>query len=229
MTTLLNTLKDEFEENSNTIIAAQQKAYMRDQFEYYGLKTEVRRQLQKPFLVVKYLPEKKELASIVKTLWEKPQREYHYFAQELVFKYIKKIEKSDIHLFEYMVTHKSWWDTVDFIATKLIGAYFKKHPEQRVTILKKWIVSNNIWLQRSAIIFQLKYKTDLDTELLAKTINSLIGTKEFFINKAIGWMLREYSRTDSYWVIEFAQKTTLSNLSNKEALRLIKAGKTNYE
>lgn len=229
MTALLATLKIEFEENSNAKIALQQKAYMRDQFEYYGLKTEIRRTLQKPFLVKQFLPEKRELYKLVKTLWDKPQREYHYFAQELAFKYIKQIEIDDIHLFEFMITNKSWWDTVDFIATKLIASYFKKFPEQKASVIHKWIASNNIWLHRSALIFQLKYKTDLNTELLSSTINSLLGSNEFFINKAIGWVLREYSRTDPYWVVEFTQKTELSNLSNKEALRLIKAGKTNYE
>ena len=229
MHVFIETLKTTFEGNSNSHIARQQKAYMRHQFEYYGLNTELRRQLQKPFLVKEYLPEKKELNSIVKILWNKPQREYQYFAQELTFRYVKQIEKSDILLFEFMVTHKSWWDTVDFIATKLIGAYFKKYPEQKVPVVQKWIQSNNIWLQRSALIFQLKYKNELDKVLISTTINALLGTNEFFINKAIGWILREYSRTDPYWVVEFTNKTALSNLSNKEALRLIKAGKTTYE
>jgi 3-methyladenine DNA glycosylase AlkD len=81
--------------------------------------------------------------------------------------------------------------------------------------------SNNIWLQRSALLFQLKYKENLDTVLLASTINSLLGSKEFFINKAIGWILREFSKTNPKWVLEFAGKTALSSLSRKEALRLI--------
>lgn len=225
MTVYLETLKSEFEKNGNVAIADQQKSYMRDQFEYYGIKTEFRRQLQKPFLVKEYLPEKKELAALVQMLWEKPHREFHYFGQELTFKYIKQLKLKDIVLFEYMVTHKSWWDTVDFIAVKLMGAYFKQFPEQRKHFVKKWLASNNIWLQRSALLFQLKHKTAIDTELLSGTIQALIGSKEFFINKAIGWVLREYTRTNPEWVIEFVDKTALSNLSRKEALRLIKASK----
>jgi 3-methyladenine DNA glycosylase AlkD len=221
MNLFLDNLKSEFENQKNTEIAAKQKAYMRNQFEYYGLKTEVRRQIQKPFLVMEFLPEKNELEKMVKTLWGKPQREYHYFAQELAYKYLKQIEINDIHLFEYMVVHKSWWDTVDFIAVKLIGAYFKVYPNQRAQFVHKWINSNNIWLQRSALIFQLKYKKDLDTELLSITIHALLRTKEFFINKAIGWVLREYTRTNPEWVLDFSNKTNLSNLSRKEALRLI--------
>lgn len=222
MKEFIDTLKIEFEKNKNAKVAAEQKAYMRNQFEFYGLNAKERREIQKPFFIQKHLPKKNELSVIVKTLWEKPQREYQYFSQELAFKYVKQLEQKEIRLFEYMVTHKSWWDTVDFVANKLMGEYFKTYPEQKDKYVRKWLKSNNIWLQRSALLFQLKYKKDLDTELLSSIINSLSGSKEFFINKAIGWVLREFSRTNPKWVIEFVNKTELSTLSKKEALKLIK-------
>lgn len=215
------TLESELKKISNPRIALEQKAYMRDQFEFYGIKTTVRREVLKPFFSKEFLPPKRELDNIVRELWQRPQREYQYFSQELVFKYVKQLEKEDIHLFEFMVIHKSWWDTVDFIANKLIGEYFKIYPEQRDKYVKKWLKSTNIWLQRSALLFQLKYKDDLDTELLSSIIISLTGSKEFFINKAIGWVLREYSRTNPDWVTSFVNKIELSALSKKEALRLI--------
>ena len=161
------------------------------------------------------------MTKITEELWAKSQREFHYFAIDLNRRYIKKIEFEDIHLFEKMIVNNSWWDTVDFIANKLIGTYFKTFPELRIPYTQKWIASNNIWLQRSALLFQLKYKNDIDTNLLSSTINVLLGSKEFFINKAIGWILREYSRTNPSWVLDFVSKTDLSNLSKKEALRLI--------
>ena len=218
----ITTLETEFRKNANPELALQQEAYMRNQFKTYGIKTDDRRVIQKPFLVKQYLPPKQELETIVKTLWEKPQREFQYFAQELTFKYIKKIEKEDIALFEFIVAHKSWWDTVDFIAVKLMGTYFKTFPETRQSYVDKWLKSGNIWLRRSALLFQLKYKETIDDKLLAYTINNLLGSKEFFINKAIGWVLREYSRTNPDWVLDFVEKTDLSNLSKKEAIRLIK-------
>jgi len=221
MTTFINTLEIEFAQHANPRIALEQKAYMRNQFAYYGIKATERREIQKPFFVKEFLPKKDKLDQIVIALWEKPQRDYQYFSQELAFKYVKQLAEKDIELYEYMVTHKSWWDTVDFIAAKLIGEYFKKFPEQRDAYVKKWISSNNIWLQRSALLFQLKYKENLDTALLSSIINSLLGSKEFFINKAIGWILREYSKTNPTWVKDFAKKTALSSLSKKEALRLI--------
>lgn len=82
--------------------------------------------------------------------------------------------------------------------------------------------SGNIWLQRCALLFQLKYKKETDTTLLSDTINILLGSKEFFINKAIGWILREYSRTNPEWVIAFTEKTALNSLSKREALRLVR-------
>ncbi len=194
---------------------------MKNQFPFFGLTAGERKELQKPFLTKAQLPPKEEVAGIVKELWKQPQRECQYFAQELAFKYHRKVEKEDIALYEYMVTHKSWWDTVDFIAANLMGAYFKRFPEQRNTYVQKWLESNNMWLQRSALLFQLKYKDQLDTALLSETIQPLLGSKAFFINKAIGWVLREYSKTNPQWVRDFVQSHELAPLSRKEALRLI--------
>ncbi len=221
MNDFIKALRLEFEAHSDSKIAAEQKAYLRDQFLFYGIKTPIRRSIQKPFLVKEYLPPKENLDGLTRQLWNRPQREYHYFAQELAQKYVKQFEKKDIQLFEFMVTTNSWWDTVDFIAPKLISEYFKKFPEQRDFYVNKWLASNNIWLQRSCLIFQLLSKENMDAELLTHVINSLLGSKEFFINKAIGWILRDYSRTNPKWVSDFVAKTPLEPLSKREALRLL--------
>jgi len=217
----INTLENTFEDSSNPHIAGGQKAYMRNQFEFFGLTTTKRREIQKPFLNKNYLPEKHELENLVIELWQKPQRDFQYFCQELAFKYIKQAEEKDIELYEYMVMNRSWWDTVDYIANKLMGEYFKTHPQKIKPYINKWLESDNIWLQRSALLFQLKYKEDLDKQLLTNIIHSLLGSKEFFINKAIGWTLREYSRTDPEWVIDFVEATPLNSLSKREALRIV--------
>ncbi|MRI01891.1 DNA alkylation repair protein [Kriegella sp. EG-1] len=217
----LNALTHEFEAVSNSELASIQKAYLRNQFEFFGIKTPERRIAQKPFLVKEYLPSKENLDPLIRTLWNKPQREFHYFAQELAYKYRKQLDIEDIILFEFMVITKSWWDTVDFIATNLISDYFKKFPNQRDVITRKWIASNNIWLQRCCLLFQLKWKDNIDNLFLEKTICSLLGSKEFFINKAIGWILRQYSRTNPNWVLDFVSRTNLHSLSKKEALRLL--------
>ncbi len=221
MIEFINTLENEFKAKANPNIARQQKAYMKDKFDYFGLKSPVRKQIQIPFLVKKYLPPKSELEPIIKILWSKPEREFQYFAQELFLKYHTQFVPQDIYLFEFMITHKSWWDSVDFIAANLIGEYFKKYPDRKKQYVEKWLNSGNMWLQRAAIIFQLKYKSEVDTELLSYAINSMLGSKEFFINKAIGWALRQYGKFNPTWVTHFANNTELSNLSRREALRLI--------
>ena len=221
MSDYLTILESEFQKKANAEIAAGQKAYMKNKSDFFGIKTPDRREIQKPFLVKAYLPPKNDIAKIINTLWNKHQREFQYFGMELLYKYNKQLEEKDIELFEYMVVNKSWWDSIDFIAPKLIGEYFKKYPSQRNKYVNKWLASDNMWLQRSAILFQLKYKNDLDTEFLSYVIESLLGSREFFINKAIGWILREYGKINTNWVLEFCDNTKLDNLSRREALRII--------
>lgn len=223
MTNYLSTLQAEFERHANPQRAAKQKAYMKDNFKFYGITAPERQEIQKPFLLKQHLPPKKDLEKLIKKLWSKPQREYQMFGQELVNRYSKQLEKEDMTLLEYMVTHKSWWDTVDYIAANAMGTYFKLYPELRQKYVKKWLASDHIWLQRSALLFQLKYKDQLDNDLLAYAIKRLFGSKEFFINKAIGWILRQYSRVNPEWVKIFVKDNpSLANLSKREALRLMK-------
>lgn len=221
MDNILNEIEYVFNENRNVDIAAGQKAYMKNRSEFFGIKSPERRELQKPFLAKNSLPLKKDLEQLVKSLWDKPQREFQYFAMELLFKYKKQFEEKDIELFEFMVVNKSWWDSIDFISPSLMGEYFKMYPGNRNEYVEKWLASGNIWLQRSAVLFQLKYKDGLDNELLTMIIEKLQGSREFFINKAIGWILREYGKVNSHWVVEFCDKTELAPLSRKEALRII--------
>lgn len=217
----LEQIKLALEEKKHTHNAIQQAKYMKNKFEYFGLTSPLRRAVLRPFLLKENLPIRSNLSLIVKELWDLPQREYQYFAQELCMKYFKSTEEKDMALFIYMATHKSWWDTIDVIAPKLMGNYFLVYPELRKSHLDKWLNSDNMWLVRCAILFQLKYKKEVDLDLLEYTISKAIGTKEFFINKAIGWVLREYSRVHPEWVKEICAKYPLSNLSRREALRII--------
>ncbi len=221
-TEYIQQLETAFLINASPERAQWQKKYLKNQFEFFGLDSKQRRDIQKPFLQNKYLPPKSEFEKIIRICWEQPQREFQYFALDFSYKYLKQLEYDDIHLFEYMILTKSWWDSVDGIGPKLVAEYFKKFPEQRDIYIQKWLDSGNMWLQRTCLIFQLFYKKELDTALLSGVIDYLLGSKEFFINKAIGWILRHYSRTNPAWVIEFAEKTNLHSLSRKEALRLIK-------
>lgn len=221
MIDFVSQLHAEFKQHSNPDIAKKQSAYLKDKFELFGIPTPLRKEIQKPFLMKVNLPPKEELTFIMTDLWKKPQREFQYFALDLHRKYVKRLEREDIKLLELMIVEKSWWDTVDLIASNLVGGYFKLFPEQIKSTTDSWMNSENIWLQRSCLLFQLKYKDKIDTELLTRFIQPLLGSNEFFINKAIGWILREYTRTNPDWVINFVGSHELSNLSKREALKLL--------
>jgi 3-methyladenine DNA glycosylase AlkD len=207
--------------NTNPEYAQRMKAYMRNKFEYLGIKSPHRRELTKPFLNKAALPSVDELWPIVHELWKRPEREYQYFAMELTARYSKSVEKRWIDHYESLIISKSWWDTVDFISATLVGNYFKIFPETIEKVTETWMKSGNIWLQRTCLIFQLKYKDDVSTELLSSFIKDLSNSKEFFIAKAIGWSLREYSKRNPSWVLDFVQNNTLQSLSRREALKRI--------
>ena len=219
--TYLQELELCFNDLANAKTAYGQSAYMKHLFDFKGIKTPIRRETQKLFLSKEALPKYEDLHFIITTLWTKPEREFQYFAQELYLKHTKNFTKNDINTIEHIITHKSWWDTIDVISPKIVRAYFIKFPYQRDTTIEKWLSSGNIWLQRSCILFQLKAKENTDTDLLEEIILYLLGSKEFFINKAIGWILREYAKTNPAWVIDFVNKygDKMSSLSKKEALR----------
>lgn len=215
----LQSLTDAFEKHANPDKAVQMKAYMKNQFEYLGLSSPVRRELTRTFYAEHGYPSPGEVESIVSACWLMPYREYKYFAMELMVKMKKKAGHDAIHLYERLITDQSWWDTIDLIAPSLAGYHFMEYPEERAEYLNKWIKSGNIWLQRSCILFQLKYKLETDTRLLGSIILKLKDSKEFFIRKAIGWSLREYSKTDPGFVIRFVRTHELSGLSHREALK----------
>jgi 3-methyladenine DNA glycosylase AlkD len=120
---------------------------------------------------------------------------------------------------EYLIVTKSWWDTVDSIAGGPVGLHFKRYPEVLLTTLARWRQSENFWLRRTCILFQLDYKKETDFTLLCDIIRENLGSKEFFINKAIGWALRQYARVDAEAVRSFAESTPLHPLSRREAMK----------
>lgn len=219
MHSYLKPLKSAFEAAANPERAEQQKAYMKGQYAYYGLTSPIRKQLIQAHQVEHDLLPEDSRVEIVKWCWEQPQREWQYFAMEMLGRVAKKEGKDICDLYEYLIVNKSWWDTIDYIAVNLVGPYFTKYPEKIETVTSKWMASGNIWLQRSCLLFQLKYKDKLNTELLESFIYPLITSKEFFIRKAIGWILREYSKTNADYVISFVNNIELSGLSHREALK----------
>jgi 3-methyladenine DNA glycosylase AlkD len=217
---LIIQIKKEFATCANATKAAGAKAYLLHQFEFYGLQTPERRKICKAFYKANPVNNHTELTKIIKEAFAAPERELHYFAIELLAFHHKLWTNKTITLIEWMLTHKSWWDSVDSINSNVIGKYFIKFPSLLEPTTKKWNQSSNIWLQRMSILFQLPYKEKTNTELLEKYIINRIDTNEFFVNKAIGWALRTYAYTNKKWVIRFVKDhTQLSNLSKREALK----------
>ncbi len=212
-------VSEAFKDLSNPTNAGPMEAYMRNQFRFYGIKTPQRRMICRDHMKNNPLLTEKELFIVVKELWNLPEREYQYFGQELIGFHKKNWTKKIIRLIEYCIVHKSWWDTVDALSSEGTGPYFLKFPDEIIPVTGRWNNANNIWLNRSSLLFQKSYKKALDTKLLTKYISQLSGSDEFFIQKAIGWMLREYAKTNPDWVREFVRKNKIAPLSKREALK----------
>ncbi len=215
----LKPLADLFKAHADDVRASQMKAYMKGQYSYLGLPSPLRRELVKKFYSEYGYPGPDQVEEVVKECYDLPYREFKYFALELLVRMRKKAGHKAIDLYEWLLGVDPWWDTVDLIAPSLAGYHLQQYPEERQHYVDKWIASGDTWLQRSAILFQLKYKKNTDTALLTEVIMRLSNSSEFFIRKAIGWVLREYSKTDAGFVRRFVQEHELSGLSRREALK----------
>lgn len=211
-----------YAEHADPVKAIGASKYLHHQFPFYGLTTPIRRKVCKTFYKVNPLDNSEELEQIIKEAFNSSPREMHYFGIELLGYHRSLWNKHTCKLLEWMITNKSWWDSVDSLNSFVLSKYFLRFPELKEKITRKWNRSSNIWLQRSSILFQLLYKDKTDLVLLEEYILNLLKSKEFFIQKAIGWALRNYAYTDVKWVKDFVKKhPELSPLSKREALKHI--------
>jgi 3-methyladenine DNA glycosylase AlkD len=210
-----------FREHADRETAAPMEAYMRGQYPFLGIKTPERTRLTKDFWSRHGIPSGEELLQVVRELWELPEREFQNVAMSFLEKYGKQASKDDIDRFEWLITTKSWWDTVDYLASHTMGDHLTRYPDLISTYTDRWIHSDNLWLRRTAILYQLRYKERTDSRRLFEYIGICKEEDEFFIRKAIGWALREYSKTDEAAVRRFVTETRLSPLSTKEALKYV--------
>jgi len=212
-------LKTLFERNADPVQAVPMKKYLRDQFESLGIKSPQFKVLMQEFIAANGTPPIKDLNVILRDLWSLPQREFQYMAVGFLGRPEKELPAKFIKTMEYMLVTKSWWDTVDTISGGPLGAHFRKFPDVREKYLTKWRASDNFWLRRATILFQLNYKKETDFDLLCEIICENLDSKEFFINKAIGWSLRQYARVDPKAVKKFVKSTPLHPLSRREAMK----------
>ncbi|MGV7105464.1 DNA alkylation repair protein [Flavobacterium sp. U410] len=204
-----------FHAHRNPEKSLQMENYMKNNFPFLGIQTPIRNTLQKPFL--QNLKSEKEIDwDLVHGLWNEKEREFQYVVIDYLIAKKKQLTPTDLNLIKQLISTKFWWDSVDLLASHLVGFIFQHFPEAQEEILQ-WATSENLWLRRTSIICQLKSKSNTNTAFLTQTITSNLNSNEFFINKAIGWALREYSKSDPKWVSEFIEKHSLHSLSKKEA------------
>lgn len=227
METYLQSLVSAMEQQRDPAKAAPMSAYMRNQFPYLGIKSPQMAEICRKFYKESGFPPVEQLPVLLDQLWAMPEREYQYVGVGLLCRMASKLPGDFIDPIEKLIVEKSWWDTVDSIATDAVGGHFQRNPGLGAKVLPWWRSSQNIWLRRTAILHQLNYKKATNFELLTQIIKENLGSKEFFINKAIGWALREYSKTDAAAVRDFVAKTALSNLSSKEALKWLERKQAN--
>jgi 3-methyladenine DNA glycosylase AlkD len=216
----ISELEKAFQENSNPDNAFAMAKYMRNHFSFFGIKTEERRQIFKAIWKENKQEVDQNPREIALELYSKTQRELHYCAIEILMKQLKgNYKKEDIQLIEKLISTNSWWDSVDTIAKNILGEYLNKYPLETEKVIARFSNSENMWLNRSAILFQLGYKQKTNFELLKSECEKHQNSNEFFIQKAIGWALREYAKTNPEAVKKFVDTSNLKNLSKKEALK----------
>lgn len=221
MDEMIAMIKFHFEHNRNEKNAEPMKKYMKDLFPFLGIKMPERSKLQQKFYQQSGILKQEFQHEFVLALWEQHEREYQYAAIDYIKRSLKKLVKDDLPLFEKLITTKSWWDTVDMLAQKPVGTIAAKYPEVISETIEDWAFGEHLWLRRTAILFQLKYKDKTNEDLLYRYIKGNADSKEFFIQKAIGWVLREYSKTDPESVKVFIESHTLAPLSVREGSKYL--------
>ena len=204
------------------------KAYMRNQFEFLGIHAPQRRHAVKDLLKQPFAQE--ELLALAEALWDLPQRDYHYTAVDLLTKQHARLSTQALPRLLKLVQRHSWWDTVDGLAG-VVGDILLAARTQDADIQRHadaWLLHKNLWVRRIALLHQLGWREQTDTQRLFRYALALGGEKEFFIRKAIGWALRDYARTDPAAVSAFLDQHAqqLSGLTVREAGKHLQRGQT---
>ncbi|MBK7231803.1 MAG: DNA alkylation repair protein [Saprospiraceae bacterium] len=221
MSKIFRSLKILLEEHEDPRRAAGMSAYMRNQFVYLGIPSPLRKELGKQVYQEYKSFNWDQLSGLMLDCWSKDQREYKYAAFDYAAHFIKFLKPEHIPFFENFIGDQSWWDTVDFIAPNLIGKTLQRYPDLVVEYAQKWNQKALFWYPRAALIMQLFYRDQTNFELMQNLILSQKESKEFFIRKAAGWALRQYSKTNPTAVQDFIQSNHLHPLTVREGLKWI--------
>ncbi len=212
--------------------AAAQAGYMRDQFPFHGLRMAAVlaawRAAQREVVAEHGPPTGDDLVAFAEAMWALPEREHQYVAAKALALASRRrdlggLEARHLTPVRDLITTRSWWDTVDILAPNVVGALARAFPDDVVPQLDRWIEDEDVWLVRSALLHQLRWKEATDAERLARHCLAAAPSTEFFVRKAIGWALRAYSYVAPDWVEAFVRvhDEELSGLSRREAMKVI--------
>ncbi|MBD5431605.1 MAG: DNA alkylation repair protein [Lactobacillus sp.] len=213
-------IKDGFIQLADPDKAVLLAKYMRNQFEFFGLQAPERKSVYKDFL--KNEKKKKVIDwDLLNKAWNDEHREFQYFVCDYLIAMKKFVDFEDIPNVEKFVRTKQWWDTIDALI-KVYGDVGLR-DERMNSLMLKWSTDSDFWVRRLSIEHQLLRKEKMNTDLLDKILQNNLSSDEFFINKAIGWALRDYSKTDPNWVKAFIEehKNQMATLSIKEGSKYL--------
>ena len=198
--------------------AAGMRAYMRGRFEYLGITTPERREAVAPLIRAFKPATAGELRGTAEGLWAMREREYQYVAADLLARYHAALSFDDLGWLLDLAQEKSWWDTVDCIV-KVVGKIVRRSGVRGVRAMDRAVKHKDFWVRRIAMLHQLGWRGECDTERLFRYAELLAAEKEFFVRKAIGWALRDYAWHDWRAVESFLKTTSaaLSGLTVREA------------
>lgn len=203
--------------------AAGMRAYMKSEMPYHGVPAPALRSVcRKIFATIEFDSPEAWRAAVLALFRGAKYREERYAAIALAERGAKRFETLDaLPMYEEMITTGAWWDVVDVIASHRLGSLLRKYPAPMGRTMRRWAKSPNVWKRRSAILCQLGFKKDTDLALLHDCIEPSLGSREFFLRKAIGWALRQYAWTNPREVRRYVREHAgeLSPLSRREALK----------
>ena len=214
---------------SNDRNAAVMSAYMRNHFAFLGIQSGPRREATRHLFQKHHLPPVEALPDVLAQLWELTYREYQMVGVDLLVKLKTQLPISMCSDLERCITYKSWWDTVDLLATHVAGSFYTRFSDAFEPYLIRWQASENLWLRRTTLLYQLKYKDKTDSARLFNLIRYNRTHPDFFIQKAIGWALREYSKISPEKVMQFIRDENLNGLAAREGTKWLRAhGQTSH-